>query len=64
VFEVKLDWGPGYRVYFGQDGKTIVILFVRGYEEAAKPGHCRRKGPMGGLQSAQARKTAMIECRI
>ena len=30
VSELKLDWGPGYRVYFGQDGKTIVILLCGG----------------------------------
>jgi putative addiction module killer protein len=26
VSEYKLDWGPGYRIYFGQDGATLVIL--------------------------------------
>lgn len=26
VFERVLDWGPGYRIYFGKDGETIVIL--------------------------------------
>ena len=26
VSEYKLDWGPGYRIYFGQDGKTLIIL--------------------------------------
>jgi putative addiction module killer protein len=26
VFEYKLDWGPGYRVYFGKDGERLVIL--------------------------------------
>jgi putative addiction module killer protein len=26
VFERVLDWGPGYRIYFGKDGDTIVIL--------------------------------------
>ena len=26
VFERKIDFGPGYRVYFGKDGETIVIL--------------------------------------
>ena len=30
VCELKLDWGPGYRVYFGQDGKTIVVLLCGG----------------------------------
>jgi putative addiction module killer protein len=26
VFERKIDFGPGYRVYFGKDGERIVIL--------------------------------------
>jgi putative addiction module killer protein len=26
VFELKIDFGPGYRVYFGKDGNTVVIL--------------------------------------
>jgi putative addiction module killer protein len=30
VFEVKIDFGPGYRVYFGKDGETIVILLGGG----------------------------------
>jgi putative addiction module killer protein len=30
VFELRLDFGPGYRVYFGRDGKTIIILLDGG----------------------------------
>ena len=30
VFELKLDWGPGYRLYFGRDGARIVILLLGG----------------------------------
>jgi putative addiction module killer protein len=26
VYEIKIDFGPGYRVYFGKDGERIVIL--------------------------------------
>lgn len=26
VFERKIDFGPGYRIYFGKDGDTVVIL--------------------------------------
>ncbi|MBN8734185.1 MAG: type II toxin-antitoxin system RelE/ParE family toxin [Acidobacteria bacterium] len=26
VFELKIDVGPGYRVYFGKDGERVVIL--------------------------------------
>ena len=30
VFELKIDFGPGYRVYFGQVGDTLVILLCGG----------------------------------
>jgi putative addiction module killer protein len=30
VLEYKLDYGPGYRVYFGKDGETLVILLGGG----------------------------------
>ena len=26
IFEYRIDFGPGYRVYFGKDGPTFVIL--------------------------------------
>ena len=30
VHELRLDFGPGYRIYFGQDGKIVVILLCGG----------------------------------
>jgi putative addiction module killer protein len=30
VFEYKLDFGPGYRIYFGKDSDTMVILLGGG----------------------------------
>ena len=30
VSELKIDYGPGYRVYFVQKGKTVVILLCGG----------------------------------
>jgi putative addiction module killer protein len=30
VLEYRIDFGPGYRVYFGRDGDTIVILLTVG----------------------------------
>lgn len=30
VFEYRIDFGPGYRVYFGKDGETVVILLAGG----------------------------------
>ncbi|MHB1291649.1 MAG: type II toxin-antitoxin system RelE/ParE family toxin [Sulfuricella sp.] len=30
VWELKIDWGCGYRVYYGQIGKAIVLLLCGG----------------------------------
>ena len=30
VAELKVDFGPGFRIYFGQDGETLVILLAGG----------------------------------
>jgi len=30
VHELRIDYGPGFRVYFGMDGKTLVILLGGG----------------------------------
>jgi putative addiction module killer protein len=30
VLEYRIDFGLGYRIYFGRDGETIVVLLVGG----------------------------------
>jgi putative addiction module killer protein len=30
VSELRIDCGPGYRVYFGRDGKTVIVLLCGG----------------------------------
>jgi putative addiction module killer protein len=30
VFELRLDFGPGYRVYYAREGNTIIILLGGG----------------------------------
>jgi putative addiction module killer protein len=30
VLEYRIDFGPGYRIYFGRDGDTLVILLTGG----------------------------------
>ena len=32
VCELRVDYGPGYRVYFGRDGEFVVILLCGGYK--------------------------------
>ena len=31
--EVRIDWGPGYRVYVGKDGNTLIILLGGGTKQ-------------------------------
>lgn len=30
VYEYRIDFGPGYRIYFGKDGDWLVILLLGG----------------------------------
>lgn len=30
IFEIKIDSGPGYRVYFGEVGNVIILLLLGG----------------------------------
>ena len=30
VLECRVDFGPGYRIYFGRDGDTVVVLLGGG----------------------------------
>lgn len=33
VFERRIDFGPGYRIYFGKDGDMLVILLGGGTKQ-------------------------------
>lgn len=30
VWEARLAFGPGYRIYFGKDGRSVILLLVGG----------------------------------
>jgi putative addiction module killer protein len=45
VIEYRIDFGPGYRIYFGRDGETIVILLGGG----------TKKRQQQDIETAQAR---------
>jgi putative addiction module killer protein len=56
VFELRLHFGPGYRVYCGKDGDRLVILLGGGNKR-------RQQDDIEGAQSAwrdyKARKTKL-----
>lgn len=45
VFENRIDFGPGYRIYFGKDGDQLIILLGGG----------SKKRQQADIQAAQAR---------
>ena len=38
VMELKFDMGPGYRVYFGEWGRTIIVLLCGGSKVTQRRG--------------------------
>jgi putative addiction module killer protein len=33
VMEYRIDFGPGYRVYFGRDGDSLIVLLAGGAKQ-------------------------------
>ena len=33
IGEYRIDWGPGYRIYLGKDGETLVVLLGGGTKQ-------------------------------
>jgi putative addiction module killer protein len=36
IYELKIEYGPGYRVYYGLDKKTVVLLLLGGDKSSQK----------------------------
>ncbi len=44
IGEVKVDWGPGYRIYLAKDGETLIVLFGGGTKRRQQADIERAKG--------------------
>ena len=55
VQEFRIDFGPGYRIYFGKDGDRLVISAGGRYQAPPAEGHRDSAEAMGRLQEAQRR---------
>jgi len=56
VFEYRINFGPGYRVYFGQDGQTLVILLTGGTKKRQQRDIALAAELWTVLQAPQARR--------
>ncbi len=43
VHEMRVDYGPGYRIYFGQDGARLILLLLGGDKSSQKKDIARAK---------------------
>src|ERR1035441_1718502 len=48
ILECKVDFGPGYRIYFGRDGDRLVILLAGGTKKRQQEDRPRRIGKTTG----------------
>lgn len=57
--EYRIDWGPGYRAYFGRDGGVLVILLTGGTKEAAAARYRRSSGALETFVAIRNLRTAI-----
>ena len=53
VQELKIDFGPGYRIYFGQDGDEVVILLCGGDKSSQADDIAKAKGALAKLSGGK-----------
>ena len=60
IFEYRIDFGPGYRIYFGKDGALVVILLGGGAKKRQSRDIRTAADALGGLQAPQAAITRRV----
>lgn len=57
VYELRVDYGPGYRVYFFQRGKELVILLCGGDKRTQKADIAEAKRLKAEIEKSDGDKT-------
>jgi putative addiction module killer protein len=55
VLEYRIDWGPGYRIYFGRDGDELILLLGGGTKKGQQDDIDRAKACWKDYQMRKAR---------
>lgn len=50
VSEARIDYGPGYRIYFGTRGKVLIVLLVGGDKSTQDKRHQECKSDVGDVE--------------
>lgn len=61
VWEIRIDHGPGYRVYYTEVGNVIVLLLSGGDKSTQKKGAKAAKNMLGDMVKEQKAKKAEAE---
>ena len=56
VMELRIDWGPGYRVYFGRIGQVVVLLLCGGDKRTQQRDIKRAKAYFEDYKARSAKK--------
>ena len=56
VQECRIDFGPGYRVYFGRDGDTLIVLLGGGTKKRQRQDIETARVPWQRYRQAKARE--------
>ncbi len=51
VLEMRIDYGPGYRLYFAKDGEAIVILLIGGNKSSQDNDIIKAKNIWQGIKN-------------
>ena len=51
ILEMRIDYGPGYRLYFAKEGDTIVLILVGGEKSTQEQDIVKAKNIWQGMKN-------------